>query len=270
MKRYLALILLGVFLISLPLMAYGTSKGQESLHDGEKLTVTRAEFSAMVVNSMGLNLGGFQFVNPPTVTDFYDDVDLGTLHQRDILMVTLHNILSGKDNLFRPDEPVTRQEVANTLINILNHKGIGINPLENEPQQDDISLLFNLGVLPSSWQPGDLKLPASASEIEEMLLILTAVQQAQTAGNNAKGVTYILTPQGGSSYLLELHWGRKPSSGYSIEITNTVVRNGVLYASYITSEPKDGEVYLTVITHPRDAKIIKSDTPVKKVVLVNK
>jgi hypothetical protein len=61
--------------------------------------------------------------------------------------------------------------------------------------------------------------------------------------------------------LLELRWGKKPSSGYNIKIVDTQYQGDTLYVNYVTTEPKLGAAYLTVITYPNDKVIIKGKVP---------
>lgn len=76
-----------------------------------------------------------------------------------------------------------------------------------------------------------------------------------------QAVSYTIKSLDIDTFILELHWGKKPTSGYSIEIVNTQYQGDILYVSYVTTEPKPGYAYSMVITYPSDSVIIKGKLP---------
>ncbi|WP_031515760.1 protease complex subunit PrcB family protein [Desulfofalx alkaliphila] len=162
---------------------------------------------------------------------------------------------------------ITRDQLANAVINKLESKGIILNEITNR-QYTNLELLYRLGMMPSDWDTEQLDAPVAKEEIDYLVERLAATEETESGTKNIHGVSYNLIPQRDSAYMLEMTWGSKPSSGYVIEIKDVVVNQGSLYVTYTTREPQAGSAYLTVITHPRDAKLIETNRQIEQVITI--
>lgn len=91
--------------------------------------ITRAEISAIIVRMLNLE-----------TTDICDfsDIYKDDWYYYDVCTVNKYGFMKGYDNLFRPNDNITREEICSVIMNILNYKGITkeINQVEFSDKTD--------------------------------------------------------------------------------------------------------------------------------------
>lgn len=240
MKRVLLALVVGGLLIGAPL-AYATVSDPVT-NDNKPATVTEMKISNPVSGSQ------------VTWSEFTA-----------LLSDKIAGLDSQTKNIFDNNQVLTYEQAAKGIAAVLQQEGINVDPFGKE--DETVAILYKLGLTSTLPDKNDAVLTKQAAE--EIAAHLPAVLNLKPTDKNIYGVSYTLTPLGKQQYNLQLMWGRKSSSGYSIEITDTLMIGNTLYVGYQTNEPKEGCAYLTVITHPSDAVIIKAQDMPQKVVLIN-
>lgn len=90
--------------------------------------ITRAEFAALVVRSLGLN----------TVTDntYFTDINGSSWYAGAVATASQAGIINGyEDNTFRPDAQITREELAAMIIRALTYAGVASDVSESNQEQ---------------------------------------------------------------------------------------------------------------------------------------
>ena len=100
----------------------GTIKGRSETEYEPEGTVTRAEFAAMITRALGMNAQGYR--------GGYNDVKPGEWYAEEIQAIVDAGIMSGDaDGTFRPNEAISREEMAKVIVNAYKLK-TGNNALE--------------------------------------------------------------------------------------------------------------------------------------------
>ncbi|KEQ27953.1 S-layer protein [Paenibacillus tyrfis] len=91
--------------------------------------ITRAEFAALVVRSLGLN--------SVTANTYFTDINSSAWYAGVVASASKAGIINGyEDNTFRPDAQITREELAAMIIRSLNYAGVASEVSEsNQAQQ---------------------------------------------------------------------------------------------------------------------------------------
>ena len=88
----------------------GTIKGRSETEYEPEGTVTRAEFAAMITRALGMNAQGYR--------GGYNDVKPGEWYAEEIQAIVDAGIMSGDaDGTFRPNEAISREEMAKVIVN---------------------------------------------------------------------------------------------------------------------------------------------------------
>lgn len=244
-------------------------------------SVTRAEFVASLVRSLGFNLDHYRFLKAPQVSDLYDDVAVNSPYAKDIMIAGYSGIIGTNEREFRPLEPLDRAEAADYLINALLLKVKDVNqfkPAEQSFQdltglpaqvQQSITLASGLNLM-SGNQDGNFQPEAAVSGADAIAAIDRLTNLIQSDQKHPDDVTYNFITGSDGNRQLELDWGQKPSSGYTISITNMEMVGDTLYVTYKTTEPSPDSINLSVITEPKDTKDLPAGVWEPKQVILKK
>ena len=242
-----------------------------------KQAITRGEFAEKLVDALDLNLDGYRFFKAPVVTDFFDDVLEDNSSAKDIMILGYNGLIDTANRSFRPSETLLREEMAQTLANLLRSKGNAqrtaseSNPVikdlgkANKKAADDIKLLVSLDIIMLN-KDGDFlpKEGITAKELQEILKNLSSHIEVQDSDIAAR---IIAKEDGGRE--VEISWGEKPSSGYVISIDTVELEGNNLIVNYRTQEPDPGSYNSTVITEPKASKAIPANYPAQLIVKLN-
>ncbi|MBM7855916.1 hypothetical protein JOC37_002338 [Desulfohalotomaculum tongense] len=261
MKKYLAALVLGGLLAAVPVV-YGTA-GEEIRAVPENVSpdpvnVTEAEVEKALTIDM-----------TPLTESFITKTGFARMLENTAgLNVKVEDLrFTGVNSDFDPDQSVSLREAANALVDILQKEGFNLAPFGKE--DNAVVTAYRFGLIDTS-RFSEYDDPIHSSTAGEIISNFKAVLNSEMGQKNCHGVSYMLTPQQDGRYKLELFWGKKSSSGYNIKIAETKIENNILYVNYITTEPKPGAAYLTVITNPSDWMVIKAARQPEKVVLIKK
>lgn len=241
MKRYVPVLTLGLFLYFLPGIAVGQQPNivmEEVICDSVSIdeqctvannVVTRGEYIHQLLQATDLNL----------------------------------DALHGEFNEEELSEHLTFGEAIDITIKALELKGINVSYFKQENQEKDsqLSTAYSLGLVEKKPSTDDQTLLLDVQRASKIIDNVIVLLNSPLENKNALGVSYTVKPLNVNTIILELRWGKKPSSGYNIEVVNTQYQGDTLYVNYVTTEPKPGAAYLTVITYPSDTVIIKGSVP---------
>jgi hypothetical protein len=173
------------------------------------------------------------------------------------------------------DQVITKAEFYDMLTQLAgaNNMLIGDGFLINEPIKyaealNMCNIIANPFLIDQEEVASKDDTTLTQQDAETMLNDLATQLNLKQNEKNSQGISYALTPLE-DGYKFELMWGKKPSSGYNIEIVDATTVGDILYVSYVTSEPKPGAAYLTVITYPSDSVVMETQQLPNKVVIIN-
>ena len=244
MKKLLSTFVIGGLLIGAPL-AYGMVGDNITEENKPVVTVSQKEKDDPVLNN-GVTWQQF-------AAELAAELDV--------------NLNEQVQHTLPADQAITYEQAAEGVIQILQQQNIKANPFNKE--QDAVTTLSQLGIIAAESADVTDDALITKEAVEQIVDNLDAVLNLKPGDKINNGVSYMLTPLSDNNYSLELLWGRKSSSGYSIKIKETELINDTLYVSYQTERPKDGRAYLTVITYPSDQVTIKASKLPHRVVLIN-
>ncbi|AQS59545.1 S-layer homology domain-containing protein [Desulforamulus ferrireducens] len=252
-----------------PVTPVATDTAKTGKENQVKQYVTRGELAEKLVQSLNLNLDNFRFLKPPAVTELFDDVQTEASYADDVMILVYNQVVNSSERIFRPSEPVLREELAQIIGNLLRHHAEeGLVESVDEPvvkdlakanakAAEDIKLAVAMNIMKLN-QDGNF-LPKQGVTPRELQNILKEMENQ--LGVNDTGVTaQIITNQDGGREV-EISWGEKPSSGYKIFIVDLELDKDTLIIKYTTEEPTPGSYNSTVITEPKDNKPIPESYP---------
>jgi len=234
-----------------------------------KSYLTRGELAIELVNTLDLNLDGFRFLKAPEVTDLFNDVPVSNPCARAVMILGYNGIVGEPGRLFRPEDKITREELAQMLVNLL-HQRARDNALNVEVSSDikdlssataeaadDIKTVVGLNIMTLD-QDSKFRPKGSVTQ-EDLNAILEKLEQVIKVNDN--GVTAKILNNKEGNREVEVSWGQKPSSGYEIKIVDLRLNENTLIVNYHTREPAPGSYNSTVITEPKDSKPIPANFP---------
>lgn len=126
-------------------IAYGWMEGMGSDTQGHHIfapqgTVTRAQASMVLFRMFHLDYGDKQFIKQPLASDYYRDVDNGAWYAEAVTMCAINTIFEDGE-YFRPEQAITRLEMAKAIQNCFTAKKISIPMIMMLPVYDDIKNL---------------------------------------------------------------------------------------------------------------------------------
>ncbi|MGI6551153.1 MAG: S-layer homology domain-containing protein [Syntrophomonadales bacterium] len=119
-------------------------------------SLTRAELAVVLERMFGLDYGNVDFIKAPVITDYYEDVSEGTWYTDAVMMMAINQILPGESRQFKPQEPVTRLEVAQAITRCFAVKEIPVITIMMMPiyedtrdmaESKDIAFITNTGIM---------------------------------------------------------------------------------------------------------------------------
>ncbi|MEG6615812.1 protease complex subunit PrcB family protein [Peptococcaceae bacterium 1198_IL3148] len=164
------------------------------------------------------------------------------------------------DGDYLPNEPIV-------IADALKMCSLVVNPFD-DGEFDTARLAYELGLKDDINAELNVDVSITRRDAETMISNLVSLIKLKQNEKNNLGVSYTLNPVP-EGYKLELMWGKKPSSGYNIDIKDTKIIGQTLYVRYTTTEPKPGAAYLTVITYPVDSVILDINKLPQRVVMIN-
>ncbi|MDD4802198.1 MAG: DUF4163 domain-containing protein [Syntrophomonas sp.] len=126
--------------ISLDLMS-GTGENNQ----GERVfspedTVSRAQLSAVLDRAFQLDYGQKRFIKQPLASDYYSDVENEAWYGNSLVMCAINNIFETGE-VFSPNQPVTRMEIAQAIYRSFSAKGISVPMIMMMPIYEDTNHL---------------------------------------------------------------------------------------------------------------------------------
>lgn len=120
--------------------------------------INRLELAVVLDRLFNFNFDTIRFIKQPELKDKFDDVYDGNWYSASLLETTFYGVLDNKDRKFRPNDPVTRIEVAKAIQKSFEAKDFNVVMTEMFPihedtktlQNEDISALsfvFNTGIM---------------------------------------------------------------------------------------------------------------------------
>lgn len=231
--------------------------------------VSRGEFAVKLVSALELNLDGYRFFKAPEVKDFFDDVPLESPVAEAITILGYNGVLNTSERSFRPDDKISREQLAVMLANLLHQKSkaatgdVQIKPVINDlsladkEAREDIKYAVGLNVMATN-RNGNFK-PKQAVTQQELTMILGNLESLIKTDHSEVSARVITNGEGGRE--VELSWGEKPSSGYEITIVEFTLDGDTVVVTYQTQEPAAGSYNSTVITEPKDSHPIPLNYP---------
>ena len=241
MKRYVPALALGLFLYFLP-----------SIATGQQPNIIKPE---VTYESVNIDEQCLVENNIITKGEYIHQLLQATDLSVDLLQSEL------QINKEKWSEQLTFIEGLDITIKALEVKGVNVSYFKQENQsKDNMATAYSLGLIEKKLDIDD-QTPLDTQRASKIIDNLTVLLNSPLDNQNALGVSYTVKPLNINTILLELRWGKKPSSGYNIKIVDTQYQGDTLYVNYVTTEPKLGAAYLTVITYPNDKVIIKGKVP---------
>lgn len=119
-------------------------------------SLTRVELAVVLHKLFELDYGNIQFIKAPEITDYYDDVPEGTWYTEAAMLMAINKILPGDSREFKPQQPVTRLEVAQAITRCFTVKEIPVVTIMMMPIYEDtrdvegeqaIAFITNTGIM---------------------------------------------------------------------------------------------------------------------------
>ena len=151
--------------------------------------VDRAQLAVCLVRTFDLNYDDLQL---PVLSDLYDDVEDITWYSAAAMITGYNNIFDTGGREFKPQEAVTRMEVASAIVNSFAAKKISVVTTLIWPdyvditnltqkQQSDISFIFNTGIMKyegNEFKPNETITRAELATILNRTLQTLALQSS--------------------------------------------------------------------------------------------
>ncbi|MDD4236933.1 MAG: S-layer homology domain-containing protein [Desulfotomaculaceae bacterium] len=120
--------------------------------------VDRAQLAVCLVRTFDLNYDYLKLIKAPVTSDLYDDVENNLWYSKDSMIIGHNNIFDIAGREFKPQEAVTRMEVASAIADSFAAKKLSVITTLMWPnyadmtnltqeQQSDISFMFNTSIM---------------------------------------------------------------------------------------------------------------------------
>jgi hypothetical protein len=144
--------------------------------------ITRAEILTLFVELLNSALGEcFQDVAPKT--PIFDDVLPNAWYFKNIQVATRLGLAKGEGNKFRPNDPITREEMCVMLSNILKFKGASDYQLPHKDAEiisewalDSVKAAHGLGII-TEIAPGEFSPKTHATRAQAAVVILKTMER---------------------------------------------------------------------------------------------
>lgn len=119
-------------------------------------SLTRAELAVVLHKMFELDYGDNQFDKDPAIRDYYDDVPDGTWYTDAVMLMAINQVLNGDSREFKPQQPITRLEVAQAITQCFTVKEIPVVTILMMPIYEDtrdiegdqfIAFITNTGIM---------------------------------------------------------------------------------------------------------------------------
>ncbi len=119
-------------------------------------SLTRAELAVVLQKMFDLDYGDVDFIKAPVITDYYDDVPDGAWYTNAVIMMAINQVLPAESREFKPQQPVTRLEIAQAITRCFAVKKIPVITILMMPiyedtkdlaESQDIAFVTNTGIM---------------------------------------------------------------------------------------------------------------------------
>lgn len=189
--------------------------------------LTRAQAAAALVTCFKLDYGAIRFVKQPLASDYYQDVDDQAWYAGLVLLCAINQIFAGSD-LFFPERPISRLEMAKGVERSFAARGISIPMIMSLPVFKDIeglsgpeinaiAFVNNTGIMNGAdqyFRPGE---PLTRAELAQILVNCLRVMKLATADEGQDIQQYRILS--GQSFTIALD--ANPTTGYQWELEDS-------------------------------------------------
>ena len=122
--------------------------------------LTRAELAVCLDRIFDFNFDNLRFIKAPSPADYFDDVEENQYYSQSVMELGFFNVFDIQDRKFKPDEEVTRIEVAQTIAKCFEVKNLNIVTIQMWPQFNDIettpdlAFIHNTGIMKGRGEGG--------------------------------------------------------------------------------------------------------------------
>jgi len=102
--------------------------------------VNRFQLAAVIRRAFNLDYGNIQFIKEPVASDYYEDLENEAWYSEDVTLGAINRIFT-QEGEFKGEEEVSRIEVARSIYNAFQAKGINVPMIMLMPLYDDTSEL---------------------------------------------------------------------------------------------------------------------------------
>ena len=191
-------------------------------------TVSRAQLAAVLQRTFQLDYGQIRFIKQPLASDYYHDVDDEAWYAESLVMCAINNIFATGGN-FSPQQPVSRIEIARSIVRSFDAKGISapmimLMPFYEDtqflPQEDINAVTFvsNTGIMKGY---NNYFRPESDLTRAELARILMSCISIMAINETNDGEDYQVPA--GQTFVVTLN--SNPSTGYAWMIKNVSDEN---------------------------------------------
>lgn len=124
------------------MMGIGKNERGEMIFAPNQL-VTRSQAASVLARAFALNHDKQQDVKEPAVSDFFQDVKEDTWYAQSVLLCAINEVFPFQGDLFYPDRPIIRLEMAQAIQNAFTAKGISVPMIMLMPEFKDTEGLSN-------------------------------------------------------------------------------------------------------------------------------
>jgi hypothetical protein len=241
----------------------GIISGYGDEFKGEK-TLTNAEAIHLIVKSTNLSLAAYSFFKAPLASDSFDRVSNDAWYADSFIIAAVNGLGLPRD--FDPAAVMTREAYAHYLLTALQLQGdyaftemyFAIKD-EADVTPDYMGSLQNLLngkiiTLPEdrAFHPKDAITRQEAAVWAHNIVQLIESHSAPAPGDGVSvgEVSVSVDAVNDDINKVTLSRGEMPHSGYGIAITGITFKDKTAEIHYKLLEPKEGEMYLQVITTP--------------------
>ncbi len=167
---------------------YGFVQGDENGNFRPDTPVTRAELAAVLTDVFGLETTAHQ--------QFFTDIEDGSWYAEDVNAVYIAGLMYGHDGVFRPDDPVTNEELVSTVCRAAKRGRAWA--LSADPDQmlqgfiyrdsispwamEDVAIAVKMNYLYRLYENGGFNPQKPATRAEAAAVILRAYNEMETEG----------------------------------------------------------------------------------------
>ncbi|MTI84846.1 MAG: S-layer homology domain-containing protein [Firmicutes bacterium] len=120
--------------------------------------VSRLELAITLDRTFDFNFSAVTFIKQPELKDMFDDVKDGRWYSNSLLETTFFGVLNTDNRMFKPNQDITRIQVAKAIKQSFDAKQLGVTMTQMFPIHDDtqelasdkssaLNFVFNTGIM---------------------------------------------------------------------------------------------------------------------------